>query len=208
MPASVIKSFAEKSGKSVEEVEELWRKAKQAAEEQGHRDEYDYIVGILKKMLKMDTEEGISTSDIAVHKDVIGIGTKKRRPCKMKNGKEVKIKEEEENEVNTQNNTTDVDSSAEPEKTDDTVTPERDKEPEKPEYEEGPDGDPIFTVDDDEYKALVARNPRQHWKSKNADLHTYVKSKNYSSNRLKFWVRSSENPEKRYKYIQPSQSKK
>lgn len=50
--ADVIASFAEKSGKSTEEVESQWKEAKQIADEQGH-DEPEYVVGILKKMLKI-----------------------------------------------------------------------------------------------------------------------------------------------------------
>lgn len=54
MPASIIKSFAEKSGKSEKEVEELWNKAKEIASENNQDNNYDYIVGILKKMLKIN----------------------------------------------------------------------------------------------------------------------------------------------------------
>lgn len=54
MPANIIKSFAEKSGKSEKEVEELWDKAKEIAKDSNHEEEYDYIVGILKKMLKIN----------------------------------------------------------------------------------------------------------------------------------------------------------
>lgn len=54
MPANIIKSFAEKSGRSEKEVEELWNKAKEIAKDNNHEEEYDYIVGILKKMLKIN----------------------------------------------------------------------------------------------------------------------------------------------------------
>jgi len=52
--ADLVKSFAEKSGKSVAEVEKLWKEAKTKAKEEGHAEEYDYIVGILKKMLSLN----------------------------------------------------------------------------------------------------------------------------------------------------------
>ncbi len=52
--ASLVKSFAEKSGKSEAEVEKLWDEAKKSAEEQGHKEDYDYIVSILKNMLKLN----------------------------------------------------------------------------------------------------------------------------------------------------------
>jgi 3-methyladenine DNA glycosylase Tag len=54
MPSSLIKSFAEESDKSESEVEKLWNKAKEIAKEQGKGDNYSYIVGILKKMLKIN----------------------------------------------------------------------------------------------------------------------------------------------------------
>lgn len=54
MPNPLIKSFASKSGKSTSEVESLWDKAKELASEEGHTEEYDYIVGILKSMLGLE----------------------------------------------------------------------------------------------------------------------------------------------------------
>jgi hypothetical protein len=62
MPAGQIKSFAKKSGKSEAEVEKLWDKAKELAADQGHKDDYDYVAGILKKMLKL---EDTQTGDVA-----------------------------------------------------------------------------------------------------------------------------------------------
>ena len=49
MPASVVKSFAKKSGKSVEEVEKIWDKLK---DEYG--EDYARITGTLKKILKLN----------------------------------------------------------------------------------------------------------------------------------------------------------
>ncbi len=50
----MIRSFAKKSGRNVKEVEKLWYKAKALAEEKGHKDDYPYIVGILKNMLNIN----------------------------------------------------------------------------------------------------------------------------------------------------------
>lgn len=52
--ASLVKSFADKSGKSEAEVEKLWNESKKSAEEQDHKEDYDYIVSILKNMLKLN----------------------------------------------------------------------------------------------------------------------------------------------------------
>lgn len=62
MPANIIKSFSDKTGKPESEVESLWNKAKEIAKEQGKEENFSYITGILKKMLKMnesDTESFI-----------------------------------------------------------------------------------------------------------------------------------------------------
>lgn len=53
MPASIVTSFAQKTGKSEKEVEKLWDTAKEQAAEQGKKEDFQYITGILKKMLKI-----------------------------------------------------------------------------------------------------------------------------------------------------------
>lgn len=56
--AELVKSFASESGKTVAEVEKLWNKAKASAKKQGKTEDDDgffkLVVGILKKMLKID----------------------------------------------------------------------------------------------------------------------------------------------------------
>jgi hypothetical protein len=54
MPSNIVKSFAKKTNKSEQEVEKLWNKSKQIAVDSGHKEDYEYIVGILKKMLKIN----------------------------------------------------------------------------------------------------------------------------------------------------------
>jgi hypothetical protein len=54
MPANTVKSFAEKTGKSVQEVEKLWDKAKTIAADAGEAENFAYITGILKKMLGLN----------------------------------------------------------------------------------------------------------------------------------------------------------
>lgn len=51
MPNSVIQSYADKTGKSVAELENLWDKAKKAAKEQDREEDYAYITGIFKNMV-------------------------------------------------------------------------------------------------------------------------------------------------------------
>lgn len=57
MPIPFIKQLAQKSGKSEAEVDKLYRKAKIIARKEKHGNEYDYIVGILKKMLSLNESE-------------------------------------------------------------------------------------------------------------------------------------------------------
>lgn len=54
MPINQIKSFAKQSGKSENEVEKLYQKAKDIAKESEREEDYGYIIGILKKMLKLE----------------------------------------------------------------------------------------------------------------------------------------------------------
>lgn len=59
MPNSTIKSFAEQSNKSIEEVEELWDKAKELTDKLDHIEKeseqyYAYVTGTLKRMLNLD----------------------------------------------------------------------------------------------------------------------------------------------------------
>ena len=53
----VVKSLAAKSNTSEEEVESKWHEAKRIADEQGH-EEPEYVVGVLKRMLKINESEG------------------------------------------------------------------------------------------------------------------------------------------------------
>lgn len=57
MPNNIVQSFAKKSGKSIDQVEKLWQKAKAIAAEEGHVEDYAYITGILKKMLSIKEEQ-------------------------------------------------------------------------------------------------------------------------------------------------------
>lgn len=61
MPNNIIKSFSDKSGKSEQEVERLWDKAKGLVKDQypnvaADSDRYySLVTGILKSMLKMES---------------------------------------------------------------------------------------------------------------------------------------------------------
>lgn len=56
MPTPALKSFAQQSGKSIETLEKYWDKAKKLAAEAGHKDDYDYITGITKRMAGISEE--------------------------------------------------------------------------------------------------------------------------------------------------------
>lgn len=67
MPTSVVKSFAKKSGKSVEEIEKMWNSVKKSLlKDMDEKDPkfYPKLVGILKKNLDIDEscEESLHTA--------------------------------------------------------------------------------------------------------------------------------------------------
>lgn len=57
MPSDLIKNYAEKTGKSIDELEKLWEKAKEITSEKGFSEEnspdlfYSYTHGVFKRML-------------------------------------------------------------------------------------------------------------------------------------------------------------
>ncbi len=57
-PASVVKSFAFKSGKPLASVEKLWKKLIKDGEKKGFKDDrlFTYVTGVLKHILKIDTQ--------------------------------------------------------------------------------------------------------------------------------------------------------
>ena len=101
MPSPIVKSFADRVGKSTQEVEKLWKKAQDIAKKEYPKvkkdtDQYfKIVVGILKNMLNL--KEEIVSGDIATFAKKMG--KVQRRPLpdlitfkKKKNVKE-KIKE-------------------------------------------------------------------------------------------------------------------
>jgi len=81
MPANVIKSFAQETGKSAEEVEKLWDKAKEIAKDEGQDENYAYITGILKKMLKIN--ETVLSGDLGTHPDTALFKSPKKKKKRM-----------------------------------------------------------------------------------------------------------------------------
>jgi len=72
MPAALVKSFAKKAGKTTKAVEKLWRKAKAQAKKQKRGGDYNYVVGILKRMLKIEqgtVEDFFREQEIALTDD-------------------------------------------------------------------------------------------------------------------------------------------
>lgn len=73
MPIPAIKSLAEKSGKSVKEVEELFKKAKQKAYDTYNKDSGDYFpyaIGILKNMLGLKETSAVTIKKLNTNKKV------------------------------------------------------------------------------------------------------------------------------------------
>jgi hypothetical protein len=66
MPTPYVKKLAKEKGKSVEEVERLWNEAKAQAEKAGHKDDYPYITGILKKMVGASTVSASTKTQVKI----------------------------------------------------------------------------------------------------------------------------------------------
>lgn len=56
MPAPAVASLAKKAGVSKDEAERRWSKAKKRAEEEGRKEDWQYVMGIFKKMLGLKGE--------------------------------------------------------------------------------------------------------------------------------------------------------
>ena len=50
MPTPLIQSVARKQGKPVSEIEGKWADAKKKAAEEGHKEDWPYVVAIFKSM--------------------------------------------------------------------------------------------------------------------------------------------------------------
>lgn len=74
MPADVLYALAQQSSKklSKKEVEDYWKKAKKIATDAGRADDYKYIMGIVKKMLKVESLSAQFTSCILIDSVVNG----------------------------------------------------------------------------------------------------------------------------------------
>lgn len=75
MPANVVKSLADKSGESIERVEELWDKAQEIVTSEYNITKesdkfYPLVTGILKKMLKITSED----ADASITTSTAGLG--------------------------------------------------------------------------------------------------------------------------------------
>lgn len=61
MPTPVIKSFAKRSGKTVQDVEAIWNRVKASTTGTEHEEDYEYITGAVKNSLGLD--ETVSFSE-------------------------------------------------------------------------------------------------------------------------------------------------
>ena len=107
MPADVVKSLADKSGESIERVEELWNKAQKLVTSEYNITKesdkfYPLVTGILKKMLKIKSEESdasITTTSMggadAQHAKYMGMVKRNdTKPCKKCKNKKCKCTNE------------------------------------------------------------------------------------------------------------------
>lgn len=63
MPNAYIKKVSKETGKSIKSLEKKWDTAVDTAKEAGHADDYAYITGIFKNMIKKK-KKSVSKEDI------------------------------------------------------------------------------------------------------------------------------------------------
>ena len=89
MPNSIIKSFAEKSNKSIEEVEKLYEKSKKIVADEytevkkDSKDNEKWEIGVLKKMLGINEEATVTTVSIGDYKHAKKIGKLVKRKIEL-----------------------------------------------------------------------------------------------------------------------------
>lgn len=63
MPNAYIKKVGKQTGKSIESLEKKWDSAVDKAKDAGHTDDYAYIMGIFKNMIKKK-KKSVAKEDI------------------------------------------------------------------------------------------------------------------------------------------------
>ena len=69
MPNAILKSFSKKSGKSIKELEKMWDALDSAFDPKKHDDKYAFIVGVMKKNLKLDENSSFDRMLIEMFKN-------------------------------------------------------------------------------------------------------------------------------------------
>lgn len=64
MPTAYIKKVSKETGKSVASLEKKWDAAIAKAKEEGHAENYAYITGIFKNMIKTKKKKSVSKEDV------------------------------------------------------------------------------------------------------------------------------------------------
>lgn len=96
MPTPVLKSLAKKAGVSLDKAEELWDLAKEQAAKRGRDDDWPYIIGILKKMLNL---ESVADIDQMISQVVEGVDPSKVLEFELTNRVIVNLEGVEDREV-------------------------------------------------------------------------------------------------------------
>ena len=74
----------------------------------------------------------------------------------------------------------------------------------KREIEMAQDGNPVFKVDDKDYRGLINRRAGSHWRTSNSQLKDWVKG----NKNKQFWVVNKEDETRKYLYVAPRRAKK
>lgn len=86
MPSNIVKSFADRVGKSTEEVEKMWDRAKSIVKKEYPNVEvdsdkyYQIVTGVLKNMLGLKEDATITSADIATFAKKMGKIQRRKLP--------------------------------------------------------------------------------------------------------------------------------
>lgn len=84
MPTPYVKKLADKHGVPVSQVEKKWDKAKKIAEDEGHKDNWAYITGVVKRMMN---ESSLESASYPMYRSLVDVTRSKASGAAFKNSR-------------------------------------------------------------------------------------------------------------------------
>lgn len=226
MPNNVVKSLADKSGKSASEVEDKWEEAKKIAHEEypdlSEDDDkfWKIVTGITKKMLgikeekenirrkiaRLLNEQGTTTGDIAVFKKRLSNGENavyKRHKGHVKGKKFVLTlpdgKEKTFDSLESMINKIKEVTESNEQEMDDWYGVQPD--------DWHSDGCPVFQVDGSDYESLLSKPTETSYNLNDERIPKGIRNAGYKAG-LSFWLQRKDDTNRKYKYVKPRSKKR